>query len=39
VSDKKWEEALKEADTNGDGKIDLKEFKSIFKKMMEEYKN
>lgn len=34
VSDNKWEEALKEVDINGDGLIDLFEFRSIFKKML-----
>lgn len=38
VSDKKWEEALREADTNKDGQIDLVEFRVIFKKMIHESK-
>ena len=36
VSTRKWDKALKEADTNGDGKIDMYEFKSIFKQMIKE---
>jgi len=34
VSQQKWADALKEADTNKDGAIDLHEFKAIFKKMI-----
>jgi Ca2+-binding EF-hand superfamily protein len=36
VSDQKWENAIKEADVNNDGKIDLKEFTNIFRKMLNE---
>jgi Ca2+-binding EF-hand superfamily protein len=36
VSSRKWEKALREADTNRDGKIDLHEFKGIFRQMVAE---
>lgn len=36
VSDNKWHKALVDADANKDGRIDLYEFKSVFKTMMEE---
>lgn len=36
MSDGKWTRALEGADKNKDGRIDLIEFKSIFKKMIEE---
>ena len=36
VSTSKWNKALRDADTNNDGKIDLFEFKSIFKQMIQD---
>lgn len=36
VSQQKWADALRKADTNNDGAIDFAEFKDIFKKMIQE---
>jgi Ca2+-binding EF-hand superfamily protein len=36
VSDDKWEFAIRDVDVNNDGRIDLKEFTSIFRKMLTE---
>ena len=36
VSQNDWERALRSADTNNDGRIDLHEFKAIFQSMIEE---
>lgn len=36
VNDKQWEVALKNVDTDNDGKIDFKEFQKVFQMMAEE---